>query len=225
MLAGTDPTTGPRRLCEVSAAVTGVDGAGILLMADDVPHGPVCTSDATSAVLERLQFELGEGPGIDACREGRPVLEPDLASPRQPRWVAFADGALEAGVRAVFGFPLQVGAAQIGALNLHRDRPGPLTDDQHADALVMADIVAHAVLALQADAPPGTLAVSLNGSGDLQLVVHQASGMIAAQLEVSVREALVRLRAHAYGNSQSLVAVAQSVVDRELRFETASPDQ
>jgi len=41
-------------------------------------------------------------------------------------------------VRAIFGFPFQVGAIRLGALNLYRDRPGPLSDDQHADALVMA---------------------------------------------------------------------------------------
>ena len=33
--------------------------------------------------------------------------------------------AVEAGVRAVFGYPLQVGAVRLGALNLYRRTPGP----------------------------------------------------------------------------------------------------
>ncbi|MDQ6724566.1 MAG: GAF domain-containing protein [Actinomycetota bacterium] len=133
-------------------------GAGIMLMTDGVPKGSVCTTGAVSAEVERLQFELGEGPCVDACHQDRPVLDPDLADPTRPRWPAFTGPAVEAGVPAIFGFPLQVGAVGIGALNLYRDLPGPLTDDQHADALVVADVAALAMLILQADAPPGTIA-------------------------------------------------------------------
>ena len=97
---------------------------------------------------------------------------------------------MEAGVRAVFGFPLAVGAVRLGALNLYSDRPGPLTDDQHADALVMADVAAEAVLAMQAGRPPGMLAAELEQGSDFQYVVHQASGMVSAQLDVSVGQAL-----------------------------------
>ena len=55
-----------------------------------------------------------------------------------------------AGARAVFGFPLRVGAVRLGAMNVYCDRPGPLTAQQHADALVMADVAAQMVLSLQA---------------------------------------------------------------------------
>ena len=115
------------------------------------------------------------------------MLEPDLADPGARRWIAFSIPALAAGVRAVFGFPLQVGAVRLGALNLYRDQPGPLSDDQHADALVMADVSAAAVLMMQANAPPGKLAVELESGSDFRYVVHQASGMVAVQLDVSNR--------------------------------------
>ena len=143
----------------------------------------MCTTNEVSALIEQLQYELGEGPCVDAYHQDRPVLEPDLADPGTPRWLAFTGPAIEAGVRAVFGFPLQVGAVRLGALNLYCDRPGPLTDEQHADALVMADVAAQAVLVLQANAPPGKLAAELEAGADFQYVVHQASGMVAAQLE------------------------------------------
>ncbi len=207
------------RLCEVCAEVTDVTGAGIMLMSGDVAQGSVCTSNEVSALVERLQFELGEGPCVDAYHQDRPVLEPDLADPATPRWLAFSGPALNAGVRAIFGFPLQVGAVRLGALNLYCDRRGSLTDDQHADALVMADVAAQALLMLQADAPPGRLATELEAGADFQHVVHQASGMVSAQLEISVGQALVRLRAYAYGNDRPLVAVADDVVGRRLRFD------
>ncbi|MGI8792501.1 MAG: GAF domain-containing protein, partial [Acidimicrobiales bacterium] len=182
-----------KRLCEVCAEVTAMTGAGIMLMSGDVPRGSVCTTDDVSARIEELQYGLGEGPCVDAYRHDWPVLEPDLAHASPPRWPAFAGPAVDAGVAAIFGFPLQVGAVRLGALNLYRDRPGPLTDDQHADALVMAEIAAQALLVMQSNAPPGRVAAALEANADFQYVVHQASGMVSVQLNVSVGQALVRL--------------------------------
>ena len=139
--------------------------------------------------------------------------------------IVLARPAVEAGVRAVFGFPLQVGAVRLGALNLYRDRLGPLSDDQHADALVMASIAAQAVLMLQANAPPGSLAAELEAGADLHLSVHQAAGMVAAQLDVSVGQALIHLRAYAFGNDRPLSEVAEDVVARRLRFGPPSDGQ
>jgi GAF domain len=219
LLLGDDPGAETARLCRVSAEVTGMSGAGIMLMSGDVPRGSVCTTDEVSARIEELQFALGEGPCVDAHRLDRPVLEPDLADPAVPRWLAFTGPALDAGARAVFGFPLQVGTVRLGALNLYRDRLGPLDGEQHADALVMAEVAAQAVLVLQADAPPGRLAAELELGAEFQYVVHQAAGMVAAQLDISVTQALIRLRAHAFGNDRPLAEVARDVVARTLRFD------
>ena len=190
-----------------------------MLMAGDMPAGSVCSTDEVSALIEDLQYTLGEGPCIDAYHQDRPVLEPDLASPATPRWLAFTEPAVKAGARAIFGFPLQVGAVRLGALNLYRDLPGSLRDEQHADALVLADVVAQAILVMQAGAPPGQLAKQLEIGGDFHFIVHQASGMVAAQLQVSVGQALIRLRAFAFGNDRSLTDVAHDVVARRVRFD------
>jgi GAF domain-containing protein len=222
-LVGDDGAGGTtRRLCTVCAEVTGMTGAGIMLMSDDVSRGSVCATDPVSELIEQLQYELGEGPCIDASNLGRPVLEPDLARPSMPRWLAFTAPALAAGALAVFGFPLRIGAVRLGALNLYRDRTGPMDDEQHADALVMADVAARAILLLQADAPPGEIAAELEAGADFEYVVHQASGMVAAQLGVTVGVALVRLRAHAFGNGRPLADVARDVVGRRLRFDDRS---
>jgi GAF domain-containing protein len=127
--------------------------------------------------------------------------------------------AIEAGVRAIFGFPLRVGAVRLGALNFHCDQPRALTDEQHADALVLADVVSQTVLALQADAAPGELGAALEVDADFHYVVHQASGVVAAQLDVSVGQALIRLKAYAFGNGRPLAEVAEDVVARRLRFD------
>ena len=223
-LAG-DGGLGTKRLCEVCADVTDVNGAGIMLMSADVPRGSLCTTNEVSGVIEELQFSLGEGPCVDAYRLDRPVFEPDLARPEHPRWLAFTGPAVEAGARAVFGFPLRVGAVRLGALNLYCDRPGSLRDEQHADSLTMAELAAQTVLMLQAGAPAGMLATELEIGADLHYVVHQAAGMVAAQLDVSIGHALVRLRAHAFGHDRPLDAVARDVVARTLRFDARSGEQ
>ena len=151
----------PGPLCQVAADLVAVTGAGVMILADGVPQASLCTTGGVAALIEELQYTLGEGPCIDAYRTGTAISEPDLVAPVSPRWPAFTPKVIDVGARAIFGFPVRIGAARIGALNLYRDRPGPLSDDQHADALVMADVIARTVLTLQADTEPGSIPAEL----------------------------------------------------------------
>lgn len=213
---GAGPT--PARLCEVCADVMAMTGAGIMLMSGDVARGSVCSSNRVSALIEDLQYTLGEGPCVDAYEQDQPVLEPDLAGVGGSRWVAFSPPAVSAGVGAVFGFPMRVGAIRIGAINVYRDHAGPLDDEQYADGLVLAGVAARSILAMQAEALPGMLGAELEAGSDFRFVVHQASGMVSAQLDVTVGDALVRMRAFAFANDRPLDTVAEDVVARRLRF-------
>ena len=213
------------RLCRLCAEVCGVSGAGVMLLSHELGRGAFCTTDEVSARIEELQFSLGEGPCVDAYEQDRPIAEPDLGEPASFRWSAFAPAALQAGVRAVFAFPLRVGAIRLGSLGLYNTHAGRLRDEQHGDALVVADLVAESVLLMQAEAAPGMLAAQLEAGADFYSVIHQAAGMVSAQLGVGVAHAMVRLRAHAYGNERMLADVARDVVARTLRFESSHDDQ
>src|SRR5258708_17926356 len=101
--AGGETEVAPARLCEVCAEAVVMTGAGVMLMSGDLPRGAVCSSDEVSALIEELQYTLGEGPCVDAYHHDRPALEPDPAQPAVVRWIAFADPAVAAGARAVFG--------------------------------------------------------------------------------------------------------------------------
>ena len=209
-----EPTTGG--ICRLATEVSGTSGAGIMLFHGGLSRGTLATTDEVSARIEDLQFTLGEGPCIDACAGDRPVAEGDLSA--TARWPAFSPQALGFGARAVFAFPVRVGGAQLGALDLYRGRPGSLAPESYADVLMLADMAAELILLLQADAPPGQLAAELEAGADFRYVVHQAAGMMAVQLETTVTDALVRLRAHAFVTSRPLTAVAHEVVTRHLRF-------
>jgi hypothetical protein len=73
-----------------------------------------------SSLIEEPQLTLSEGPCVDAYNLAQPIAEPDLAVMTGP-WPSFTPPALEAGVRANFGFPLQASAVRARALDLYRD--------------------------------------------------------------------------------------------------------
>ena len=93
------------------------------------------TSPSTER-LEELQALCGEGPCIDSLQLGHPILVEDLEDSVWGNWTGYAPSAQAAGVRAVFAFPIQIGAAQLGALDVYRQNPGPLTSGELADGLI-----------------------------------------------------------------------------------------
>ena len=151
------------------------------------------------------------------------MIEPDLAAPAVPRWPALVPSAVGAGVRAVFAFPLRIGAVRLGALTLFRDTPGTLDDTQYGNALAISVVAARTILALQADAPPGSVAIELQEGANFHFVVHQAAGMVSIKLDVSVAEALVRLRAHSFLTERPIDDVSRDVVERRLRLDNERP--
>jgi hypothetical protein len=205
-------------LCPTCAAVLEVSGVAVAVASEGAHRGLLCSSDTVARALEDLQDTVGQGPSIDAYRGGVTVSEPRLADPRRVRWEAFTPPARALGAAAVFAFPMRLGAVRLGVVSLYQKRPGDLSENQYADARAVADVVTDAVVALQAAAPRGDLATPLEVIGSDRAELHQATGMVAAQLGVGVGEALVRLRARAYADGRSLVEVARDVVARRLRL-------
>jgi hypothetical protein len=208
----------PARLCRVTTEIMGVKGASVMIMAGDVPQGSLCTTNNVSNLIEELQFTLGEGPCVDAYQTNEAVFEPDLANPVTPRWHAFTPRVVEAGVRALFSFPLREGTVRLGSLNLYEDRVGGLSDDQKADGLLMADVIARWVLDAQIAAPPNAFAAELRSGADFHFIVHNAAGIVSVQLATTVTEALIRIRAHAFSEDRPVRDVAEDIVARRLRF-------
>jgi hypothetical protein len=206
------------RVCAAAVALLSLRGAGLSLMVEGELRGTAGVSDPGIAVVQELQLALGEGPCVDAWKSMEAVLEPDLAGPAVARWPAFAHAGVEAGVRAVFAFPLHLGAVGIGVLVLYRDRVGALSADELAYGLVLADIATHVILGLQAGARADTLHELLAGEPPHWAEIHQATGMVAVQLGVPLDEAFVRLRAHAFAGGGPLGRIARDIVDGHLRL-------
>jgi hypothetical protein len=212
----TDPQ---HSLCVASALAIGVTGAGVILMSGGRALGNVCVSDPMTAAAEEVQFTLGEGPCVDAFYTKAPVSAPDLANLDRGRWPGFRVGAQAAGVRAAFGFPLLIESVCFGALNLYNDYPGALGDEQFEDALAVAHVASRTVLGWQSVAGPGSLAWQLEHVPVHRAAVHQASGMVSVQAEVSIADGLVMLRAYAFAEDRPISEVAADVVKGAIRLD------
>lgn len=210
---------GPVAVSDVCAEVisaTGVDGTAVTATLSAAPRETLYASDQISADLEELMFTLGEGPGVDAVA-GSPALVADITALEfMARWPVFAPAAAQAGVRAMFAMPMQVGAIRFGVMDLYRVHPGDLDREQLADALMLTDMAC--LLLLDSSHERARPDLAWPDSGQHSFEVHQATGMILVQLGVTAAVALVRLRAYAYAHDRRLGDVARDVVARQLRF-------
>jgi hypothetical protein len=206
-----------RRLCTAVTHALPATWAGISLVEEGLVGGTVTGSDAHARGLEDLQFDLGEGPGVDAIGARRPVLEADLGF--SGRWPAYAPAAYQRGARGVFAFPLQVGAVCVGALDIYQDRSEPMPADAVGSALGFAHIAMDLLVHGQAEAPAGQLEPDVIKVLAPRLEVCQAQGMVMVALGVTLAEALALLRAHAFSVGRPLGDVARDVIARRLRLE------
>jgi GAF domain-containing protein len=221
---GEDGVTGfLRRLCAAMVPALAASGAGLSVMADNEVRGLTTASDPAAERIEELQFVLGEGPCIDAFATRRPVLIPDLSDGPMRRWPGYTPSVYEAGVRAVFAFPLQVGAGRLGALDVFRARPGPLTADELRKALTFAEVAVTTLLDGQSAARPGAAAHGLSEAVNSRAELFQAQGMVMIQLGIPITDALARMRAYAYAENRPLADVARDIVARRLRFDRHHP--
>jgi hypothetical protein len=191
------------------------------------PDFVISTTDPVSEQLAELQLTLGEGPCHDVLASAAPVLAVDLADEQSGhRWPGFAAHACLLGARAVFAFPLMIGAIRAGVMGLYRASPGPLPWERFGDALILADVATVLLLGGTGNgAENGSLAAAgpvMDGqSPDLALhraEIDQATGMLTVQLGVPMAEAFARLRAYAYAHDRRLADVAGDIVARRLRL-------
>jgi hypothetical protein len=213
------------RLCAASARSLPARGVAITLMTAEGGHQVAIASDSHTQLLEEQQFSFGEGPCVDSFAARRPVLSGDLGADAG-RWPAYAPAAYEQGIRAVFAFPLQIGASRLGVLDVYRDFPGGLAPSALAEALTYADIALQTLLdgqRLEAVTRPSD---GLESAVDSRAELFQAQGMIMIQLGVSLTEAMSRLRGYAFANNRRIGDVARDVVARRLQLEPdGDPDQ
>jgi len=202
-----------QQLCRTLTSDLAVTGAAMNLMsAAGGTNGVVAASDDRSRDVDELQFSTGEGPCHEAFTARRPVLTPDLRAVADGRWPGYSTAALDAGVGAVFAFPLHVGAVILGILDVYADQPGSLSQEQVAAALACAQQATEILLDGDLVSTDGRLDRDLSTVLNHRAEIYQAQGMVLVDLGVDPAEALTRMRAHAFGNDKPLIDLAREII-------------
>lgn len=208
-----------RHVVMACADILSAAGAGLAVVRDGGQREPLFATDGRTGEVEDIQITFGEGPCVDAGTLGRTILVPDITERWcLRRWPAFAPVAAAHGVRSIAAFPVRAGAARLGVLGIYRERPGTLDEEELAQALHFAD--AALVLFVRHENGISTDLECLieSASAGRRAQVHQATGMVAAQLGVSVADALAALRARTYSSGRRLDELAMEVVAGRIRF-------
>ncbi|MBC7591963.1 MAG: ANTAR domain-containing protein [Salinibacterium sp.] len=195
-----------------------IDGVSICVVGAGRAGSTVCASDDTAARIDEVQFSLGEGPRWEVFRTGEAAIIPDFPAGDHSRWPMFGAHVSRLSVGALFAFPLVIGAAVVGVVDMFRQAVGGFDTAQSGIAQFLANAAApHAVRRATMSAQrEWTMPAGI--APEMRREVQQAAGMILVQLDTTAGEALIRLRAHAFTSNQTILQVATRVIARRLDF-------
>jgi hypothetical protein len=202
-------------LCAPFVGAVGVSGAAISTLGRPFGSQTVCASSSAAARIDEIQIDLGEGPCWEALRTRLPVLESDLQNHGGEAWPGAREALRQLELGSLYAFPLFVGRLNVGSVDLYAEEPRELSVLDVEDVTVLATIAARHVLKRALD-DLGTVDDGMAEGPFSRRELHQASGMIAAQLGIGVDDALVVLRGHAFASERTVRDVAADVVGRRL---------
>lgn len=201
-------------LAEHCVELLDVTAAGVLLATPTGRIVDAAASDERTRTLELASIEWDEGPCRDCCRTGITVADVPLdATEARTRWPRFAPRAVELGFTSVVAAPLRMQDQVIGALNLFRNRPGPLEPAQLRLGQALADTATIGILQQRAVHEQMTVTAQLQAALDSRVIIEQAKGFLAHRRQSGVEEAFAVMREHARSRQVRLTVVAREVLD------------
>jgi len=161
------------------------------------PSAPVVTR------ADHRQYELREGPCVDASTTSRTVMSADLAS--DARWPRWGPAAVQLGFRSILSAELHAGGERIGALNLYGSRTRQFTDEDVDVAQLFASHAAAALAAVR-------LREGLQNALYSRTVIGQAQGILMERFDVDADRAFAVLRRYSQDENIKLTDVARRLV-------------
>lgn len=169
------------------------------------PHSLAYSADVAKTVDE-LQYDLGEGPCLDASQAGAAAyFNVDLGEDNP--WPRFSEAArAQTAVQRVLSFAL-VNHPERSALNLYSDQPGPFSAEAVNIAILFA---AHARVAMMHTASADH-AAQLGHALSTSRMIGAAVGILMSAHRITNEEAFERLRTASQHLNRKLHAVAEEV--------------
>jgi hypothetical protein len=121
-------------------------------------------------------------------------------------------------VGALFAFPLFMGAVTVGAVGLYRRTAGGLSPQVLERAVTLAAAVAGIAVRHAVAGAGDDIATESVMAPAMRREVHQATGMILVQLDVSATISYSRLQAYAFATGRTVQEIAHDVVTTQLSF-------
>jgi len=188
-----------------------LDDAGILLNGSGDTLRMAVTSREHPGLVELVEMQSDEGPGLDAFRSGEAVTSADLNSAVQT-WPRFAPTAIRAGYAAVHALPMRLRVQRIGAVVLLRTRSSAMDADDAAIAQALADVATIGMVQHRVHAQQELLTGQLQTALNSRVVIEQAKGVLAERRSMFMEQAFEELRTFARSHNRRLSEVAYAVV-------------
>lgn len=190
--------------------VLDVQGAGVMVGDDDDNLHFITTSGGTLAELERLQLELEEGPCLLAYQTGQHIEVPDLSD--DPRFPRFGSKAIQAGLLAVYSFPMTIDGDVIGATNLYRNEPGRLTPVQREAGQTLAFVATSYVRNARDSADRDLMTKGLQDALSNRAHLEQAKGYLMHAHAVKATTAYEMIRSYARPRRVKVRELAEEIL-------------
>jgi hypothetical protein len=199
--------------------VPGIDSVSVTRRRPDGTFETVAATDSLSLECDRLQYESGEGPCMDAAAGSGLVLTVDVGSDR--RWRRY--GPLAAGrfsVMAQLAYTMYAAQHTFGGLNLYSTSTAALDEE----ALALAELFAtQGAVAMGHRRTVDQLSDGLN----IRQVIGQATGLIMERYGLDESRAFEFLSRMSQAGNIKLREIADEVVqsaNQKARNKTSTPE-
>lgn len=191
-------------------AIPDCAAAGVTLLDEQGKPDTAAYSDRRTLAVDRAQYEVGDGPCLEAYRTGQ--LQRIRAREVRERWPRFAEAAEAAGVESFLASALTVRGERIGALNLYSGKPDGFDLLDEALILAFAGQASVAVMNTRLYQSCTELNHQLETALLSRAVIDQAKGVLMARHRVTADAAFDLLRAQSQRSNRKLRDIAHEVV-------------
>ena len=204
-------------LVERAVVLLDVDAGGIMLTDDRGGLEALAASSHEARLVELFELQHDEGPCLEAFHTGQAVTRSDLDGMRAS-WPTFTARLQEAGFSSAQAVPMRLRQEVIGALNVFRVAPGPLSPGDMKLARALADVATVGLLQERTIRSRDLLAEQLQGALNSRILIEQAKGVLAERAGSDVDDAFTVIRTYARQHSLPLAAVATAVIHDRIRL-------
>jgi len=198
----------------ITEALPQTDHVGITMMVD----GKLTTSIFTHPEvpeIDQAQYRTGDGPCVDAYREGVPYI---IDSTREPgRWPDFRVSAERHGVLSTMSLPMITQDGTIGAMNLYSETEQAYVSEDERLGLLFATPAAFLLANAQAYWDARTLSENLEQAMQSRATIEQAKGIIMANTGCDADEAMHLLIRQSQDQNIKLRELASEIVRNTSR--------